>query len=71
MSFVDWQGQHFSMRGMSGLEDAIMSGLGHLTCFRGTDTVPAILAANWYYNADRLRWLGLSYGTFGYVCWRA
>ncbi|HEY9758515.1 MAG TPA: nicotinate phosphoribosyltransferase [Oculatellaceae cyanobacterium] len=52
MSFVDWQGHDFSMRGMSGLEDSILSGLGHLTCFRGTDTVPAILAAQHYYGAS-------------------
>jgi nicotinamide phosphoribosyltransferase len=51
MSFVDWQGHDFSMRGMSGLEDAVLSGLGHLTCFKGTDTIPAILAANQYYGA--------------------
>ena len=51
MSFVDWQGHDFSMRGMSGLEDAVMSGLGHLTCFKGTDTIPAILAADHYYSA--------------------
>ncbi len=51
LSFVDWQGHDFSMRGMSGVEDAILSGLGHLTSFCGTDTVPAILAANKYYDA--------------------
>ncbi len=31
LSFVDWQGHDFSMRGMSGLEDAIMSAWA--TCF--------------------------------------
>ncbi len=51
MSFIDWQGHDFSMRGMSGVEDAILSGMGHLTCFSGTDSLPAILAANQYYNA--------------------
>jgi nicotinamide phosphoribosyltransferase len=51
-AFIDWQGHDFSMRGMSGVEDAILSGLGHLTCFSGTDTVPAILAANKYYGAE-------------------
>lgn len=50
--FVDWQGHDFSMRGMSGVEDAILSGMGHLTQFSGTDTVPAILAARKYYGAD-------------------
>jgi nicotinamide phosphoribosyltransferase len=50
-SFVDWQGHDFSMRGMSGVEDAILSGMGHLLSFNGTDTLPAILAASEYYNA--------------------
>ncbi len=50
-SFIDWQGHDFSMRGMSGIEDAILSGMGHLTCFSGTDSLPAILAANQYYAA--------------------
>jgi nicotinamide phosphoribosyltransferase len=42
----------FSFRGMFGLEAATISGLGHLTSFAGTDTVPAILAAEKYYGAD-------------------
>lgn len=36
------QGHDFSFRGMSGLEDACLSGAGHLTSFIGTDTIPAI-----------------------------
>lgn len=51
-SFIDWQGHDFSFRGMSGLEDAVLSGMGHLTQFSGTDTIPAILAAVKYYGAD-------------------
>lgn len=51
-SFVDWQGHDFSFRGMAGREDAILSGMGHLLSFSGTDTVPAILAAKKYYGAD-------------------
>lgn len=51
-SFVDWMGHDFSYRGMSGLEDAILSGMGHLLSFSGTDTIPAILAANQYYGAS-------------------
>lgn len=50
-TFVNYQGHDFSMRGMSGLEDAILSGMGHLLSFNGTDTIPAILAAEKYYNA--------------------
>ena len=51
-SFVDWMAHDFSFRGMSGLEDAILSGMGHLLSFSGTDTIPAILAAHKYYGAD-------------------
>jgi nicotinamide phosphoribosyltransferase len=51
LSFVDWQGHDFSFRGLSGLDDALMSGMGHLLSFNGTDTVPAILAAREYYGA--------------------
>lgn len=50
--FVPWQGHDFSMRGMSGIEDAILSGAGHLLSFTGTDTVPAIDFLEEYYNAD-------------------
>ena len=53
--FVDWQGHDFSMRGMGGLEAAMLSGAGHLTSFTGTDTVPAIDFLEHYYNADATR----------------
>lgn len=42
----------FSMRGMAGLEAAITSGMGHLTSFIGSETIPAIGACEVYYNAD-------------------
>jgi nicotinamide phosphoribosyltransferase len=42
--FVDFQGHDFSMRGMSGPEDAARSGVGHLLFFTGTDN----LAATYY-----------------------
>lgn len=51
LSFIDWQGHDFSFRGMSGMEDAILSGIGHLTSFSGTDSIPAILAAREFYGA--------------------
>jgi nicotinamide phosphoribosyltransferase len=50
--FVNWQGHDFSFRGMSSLESAILSGMGHLLSFTGTDTIPAIDALEQYYNAD-------------------
>ena len=52
LDHIPFQCHDFSMRGMSGLEDAILSGMGHLTCFGGTDTIPAILAAYEYYGEN-------------------
>ena len=52
LSFVPWQGHDFSFRGMSGIEDATMSGAGHLLSFAGTDTIPAIDFLETFYNAD-------------------
>lgn len=42
----------FSMRGMAGLEASITSGMGHLTSFFGSETIPAINAVEEYYNAN-------------------
>ena len=50
--FVDWQAHDFSMRGMYGVEAAMMSGAGHLLSFTGTDTVPAIDFLELYYGAN-------------------
>src|SRR6201996_9547429 len=52
LSFIPWQGHDFSFRGMSGIEDAVMSGAGHLLSFSGTDTIPAIDFLEMYYRAD-------------------
>jgi nicotinamide phosphoribosyltransferase len=50
--FIDWQGHDFAMRGMPGLEAAVLSGMAHLTSFTGTDTVPALGAVERYYPTD-------------------
>lgn len=50
--FVDWQGHDFSMRGMGGMEAAVMSSSAHLLSFTGTDTIPAIDFLETYYKAD-------------------
>lgn len=50
--FVPFQGHDFSMRGMSSLSSAVSSGMGHLTSFVGTDTIPAIQAAEQLYRSD-------------------
>lgn len=42
----------FSMRGMAGLEASIISGMGHLTSFVGSETIPAIDALEEYYSVD-------------------
>jgi nicotinamide phosphoribosyltransferase len=47
-----FQGHDFSMRGMGCLDAATLSGLGHLTSFVGTDTIPAIIAAEQFYGAN-------------------
>lgn len=54
IDFVQWQGHDFSMRGMSSLESAILSGMGHLLSFTGTDTIPAIYALRNSYNGEGL-----------------
>ena len=51
-TFIGIQGHDFSMRGMAGIQDAQMSGAGHLLSFVGTDTIPAIDFLEDYYNAD-------------------
>lgn len=51
---VQWQGHDFSMRGMSSVESAILSGMGHLLSFTGTDTIPAIYQLESSYNATGL-----------------
>jgi len=54
LEFVDWQGHDFSFRGMGSPESALMSGMGHLTSFTGTDTIPAIFGLKHYYDATGL-----------------
>lgn len=48
---VDYQAHDFSMRGMSSEQSALLSGMGHLTSFVGSDTIPAIFGMNQYYHA--------------------
>lgn len=51
---VQWQGHDFSMRGMSSVESSILSGMGHLTSFTGTDVIPAIYQLESSYDATGL-----------------
>lgn len=47
--FVLWQGHDFSMRGLDSVYAAISSGIGHLTSFLGTDSLPTLQGARYYY----------------------
>lgn len=40
---IKWQFHDFSQRGLSSTESAIKSGLGHLSHFKGSDNLPAIV----------------------------
>ena len=51
LEFVNFQGHDFSFRGMQHPESAISSGMGFLVSFFGTDTVPTLLEAEYYYGA--------------------
>lgn len=58
---VLFQAHDFSLRGMTSLQDAAISGAGHLTSFWGTDTVPAIdLVDDYYSGAQSQDPIGLS-----------
>lgn len=48
---IDFLCHDFSMRGISGLDSAIASGMAHLTSFVGSETIPAIQGCKEYYNA--------------------
>ena len=51
-SHIDFQGHDFSYRGMASQDAGCSSGAGHLLSFKGTDTIPAILWLEKYYNAN-------------------
>jgi nicotinamide phosphoribosyltransferase len=47
---INWQGHDFSLRGMSGIEDAANTGVGHLLFFTGTDNIPAVRSIQQVYG---------------------
>lgn len=49
---INFQGHDFAYRGLSGSQDAAMSGTGHLLSFWGSDTIPAIDYLEEYYNTN-------------------
>ncbi|MFK7786731.1 MAG: nicotinate phosphoribosyltransferase [Crocinitomicaceae bacterium] len=52
LSFIEFQGHDFSMRGMGGLQSAQSSGMGHAAVFMGSDTLPVISGMRKYYHAE-------------------
>ena len=52
ISHIDFQGHDFSYRGMASQDAGCSSGAGHLLSFKGTDTIPAVLWLEKYYNAN-------------------
>lgn len=49
---IDFKLHDFGARGASSDESAGIGGMAHLMNFRGTDTMTALLYAQYYYNAD-------------------
>jgi len=49
---LPFQCHDFSFRGLSGFEDVMSSGSGHLLSFAGTDSIPAIDYLEEYYDAN-------------------
>lgn len=52
LAFVEFQGHDFSMRGLSGVDSVIQSGLGHALSFSGSDSLPVIHGARKYYDEE-------------------
>lgn len=50
--FIDWQAHDFSSRGMSGIQDAATTGLGHLLFFTGSDNISATWTMQKHYVDD-------------------
>lgn len=51
---VDWQCHDFAFRGKDAIEAGELNQMGHLLYFNGTDTLPALFAAQAYYDGFNL-----------------
>jgi nicotinamide phosphoribosyltransferase len=54
-SNIDFLCHDFSMRGLSGIDDAVCVGMSHFTSFSGGETLPGIIGAEYYYGADNTK----------------
>lgn len=60
-AFLDFQFHDFSQRGQHGDEASVVSGLAHLTSFKGTDAIPAVaVAMDMWSNTDKNELIGTS-----------
>ena len=50
IDFTQWQGHDFSSRGLDSIDAIIASGLGHLVSFSGTDSLPPLWGARYFYG---------------------
>ena len=53
---------------MSGPEDGARTGMGHLTCFTGTDNIPAAYRASKLYKVDKLTSPGVAATEHSVMC---
>ena len=60
ITHLDFQCHDFSFRGMSGLQDTMQAGGGHLLSFKGTDSIPSLLYARDYYTDGEAYFIGAS-----------
>ena len=51
-SAIDFKLHDFGLRGVSSFDSARIGGMAHLTNFKGTDNLPALLAAKEYYGVE-------------------
>ncbi|MFA9239454.1 MAG: nicotinate phosphoribosyltransferase [Candidatus Paceibacteria bacterium] len=49
---IDWMLHDFSMRGLTGLDAAIFSGMAHASVFLGSDSLPVIYGARKFYDEE-------------------
>lgn len=50
IDFTQWQGHDFSSRGLDSIDAIVASGLGHLVSFSGTDSLPPLWGARYFYG---------------------
>ena len=67
-TYVDYFTHDFQLRGTGGIQDAMMSGAGHLINFLGSDNTPAMDFLEDYYGATGLIGCGVVANEHSCVC---